>query len=210
MIVPLLLALALGFKHSYDADHILVVSTLLGKTKSFRQSVSMSLSWAAGHMLTAGIISIILFSFKETFLTPYLKLFDTVVGVMLIVLGVIALNEVRKMHFHPHRHGRTRHVHPHERGGHYHKHMFGIGIVHGLASNDELLILLTTLITLSSIWALLLGIAVFSIGVVLGMVVYAYLFSAPLLVAHGELLRKSFILVSGGLSIAYGVATLIG
>lgn len=214
--LPLLLALILGFKHSFDADHILAVSTMLTKTKSLKHSIKMSMSWALGHMITAGIISIILFYFKETLFSKFLSSFELVVGIMLIFLGIMAFNDVRRMQYHKHKHGheeeRHAHLHAHSKEArqHYHKHMFGIGIVHGLASNDELLILLTVLFSLTSIFVLLLGIAIFSIGVVLGMVLYATLFSYPLLSANKASFKKFISIGTGSLSILYGIFMLAG
>lgn len=209
--LPFLLALVLGFKHSFDADHILAVSTMLTRSRSVKHSIKMSMSWALGHMITAGIIAIILFYFKETFFSEFLSSFELIIGVMLIFLGLMAFNDVRRMQYHRHKHrhdyGRHAHIHAHSKEGkqHYHKHMFGIGIIHGLASNDEILILLTALFSFTSIFVLLLGIAIFSIGVVLGMVLYATIFSYPLLSSRRESFKKIISIGSGGLSILYGI-----
>src|SRR5437867_9471975 len=52
----IVLALALGFKHSYDADHLVAVSNLITRSGSIRKTSLISVSWAAGHMVTAAII----------------------------------------------------------------------------------------------------------------------------------------------------------
>ena len=70
------LALLLGFKHSYDADHLIAVSGILRKIKSFKSSIRIGISWAAGHMITAAIATIALFVFKDSilkFILPHLK-----------------------------------------------------------------------------------------------------------------------------------------
>ena len=72
------LALALGFKHSYDADHLVAVSNLLSRSKDLRRTTLMSVSWAAGHMLTASGITVILFVFRELLLRPFLDAFEVV------------------------------------------------------------------------------------------------------------------------------------
>lgn len=204
------LALMLGFKHSYDPDHLIAVSNILSKTRSFRESVQISVSWALGHMLTATIITITLFYFKEFFLTKLLEKFDLLVGVMLVVLGILTLNDLRRAHYHKHAHTTQNrsHFHPHsgEDRKHTHRHMFGIGIIHGLASNDELLLLLTVSLSISTLPGLLLGVLLFSIGVVLGMVAYGLIFSYPLIKARADAIKKAIILVSGTLSIIYGIA----
>ena len=71
-----LLALALGFKHSYDADHIVAVSNILKNSKSIKNAFKISMSWAAGHLLTALLITAILYSFKDTILRNFLGKFE--------------------------------------------------------------------------------------------------------------------------------------
>src|SRR5437870_8246664 len=58
----IVLALALGFKHSYDADHLVAVSNLITRSGSIRKTSLISVSWAAGHMVTAAIITVLLYA----------------------------------------------------------------------------------------------------------------------------------------------------
>ncbi|MEK6947167.1 MAG: hypothetical protein AABX32_06180, partial [Nanoarchaeota archaeon] len=62
------LALVLGFKHSYDSDHLIAVSNILRKVDSIKSSVKVGFSWAVGHMITATVITVILYMFRETVL----------------------------------------------------------------------------------------------------------------------------------------------
>lgn len=55
VVAIMILALALGFKHSYDADHLIAVSSILRRAKSIRSSWKSSIFWAIGHMITAAI-----------------------------------------------------------------------------------------------------------------------------------------------------------
>jgi len=202
------LALLLGFKHSYDADHIIAVANFLRKADTLKSAVRISVSWALGHMITAAIITTLLYVFRESLLTAFLANFEKVVGVMLIVLGLFSLKDVFNLHSHAHKHEGISHEHPHRHAqdfnGHVHKHMFGIGIIHGIASNDELLILFTASLGLSTLWGILAGVAVFSIGVVLGMVLFALIFSYPLLKSRSEALYKAVTMITGAVSVAYG------
>lgn len=204
-----LLALALGFKHSYDADHLVAVSNLIVKSRSNRQTLSMSVSWALGHMLTASIITLLIFQFKEFFLTRILTHFELAVGAMLIVLGAVSLISLRKdaIHVHRHTHEGETHEHPHfhlAHAEHYHTHMFGIGIVHGLASNDELLILFTASLGISSLAGLLSYLAIFTVGVIAGMVIFGFVLSFPISRIGAGSLNKLVSLVVGMISIGYG------
>jgi len=212
------LALALGFKHSYDADHLVAVSNFLARSTSLRKTTFMSISWAAGHMATASIITAVLFFGREAFLTEVLEPLEIAVGVMLIVLGVVSLAWEYEVlpkfgHVHRHRHdGEPEHEHAHVHRHPYRDHgaMFGIGIVHGLASNDELLILFVSALSVASLAGLLLGVAVFSAGVVIGMVSFGLALTAPIRRWSEKRVRRAVALVTGVLSIVYGALLLLG
>src|SRR5213596_1463910 len=170
----IVLALALGFKHSYDSDHPVAVSNLITRSGCIRRTSFISGSSAAGHMVTAAIITVLLYAFRQTILSDVLAHLDLLVAVMLLLIGTIGLLwEFNVLHVHEHWHGLVQHRHFHTwLHGHLTKHgehktMFSIGIVHGLASNDELLVLL--------------GVAVFSLGVVMGMIVFAVSLNYPIL-----------------------------
>ena len=203
-----LLALLLGIKHSFDADHLIAVSNLLAKSQSLKQTVKMAASWASGHMITAVIITAILFVFRDA-LSPILEHFEILVALMLIFLGVVSIRQVG-MHFHAHRHGGLEHEHLHGHDGNVHKHMFGIGIVHGLASNDELLVLITATLGLSSFLSITAGIAVFSAGVIIGMIAYSLLLAYPLIRISREGISRAVNAVAGSLSLVYGLLLLFG
>lgn len=96
-----------------------------------------------------------------------------------------------------------------ERKFHFHLHLFGIGLIQGLASNDELLLLLVVSMGLSSLTAMLFGIGIFSIGVMIGMVLYSAFFTMPLIKSNSEKLSQIFGVFIGILSIFYGTAMLL-
>ncbi len=213
------LALALGFKHSYDADHLVAVSNLLVRSHNLRRTTLMSMSWAAGHMLTASGITVILFVFRESLLQNFLARFELIVGVMLVAIGAVGLlweykvlQRIGLVHEHPHEHagGEHRHPHFHVRRLGEHGTMFGIGVVHGLASNDELLILLVAAFSVATIEGLLVGVGVFSLGVVLGMVLFGVGISYPMLRWGGGRIRRTVNTVAAVLSLVYGILLLAG
>lgn len=83
--------------------------------------------------------------------------------------------------------------------------MFGIGIVQGLASNDELLLLLTASLSLTTLTGIVIGIALFGMGVVAGMFGYSLLFNLALTRVSMEKFRSTIGLAAGGISVTYGV-----
>jgi len=210
----MVLALVLGVKHSYDSDHLIAVSNLLRKVDSVKSSIRIGFSWAIGHMLTATIITIALFIFKESFLNNILPHFEKIVGSMLIVLGILSLRDFFSFHSHRHSHGGIVHSHPHihlkkhQAKKHPHIHMFGIGVMHGLASNDEFLILFTVSFAVTSIGGLIAALGLFSFGVVLGMAMFTIVFSYPLIKLHSEKIYKFVSFGTGSMGIIYGTLML--
>ena len=108
------LALILGFKHSYDADHLIAVANFLRKAQTVTSAVRISASWALGHMMTAAIVTVLLYAFRESVLKSFLGNFEKVAGIMLIALdagedglvelimlqgGAIIFEEVAAAHF---------------------------------------------------------------------------------------------------------------
>ncbi|MBI2184561.1 MAG: hypothetical protein HYU39_06340 [Thaumarchaeota archaeon] len=221
-----LLAFALGVKHAYDADHLVAVSNFLTRSKGIRDTSRMTLSWAIGHMFTAAIITVILFTVvtQVEAVTTILNQFENMVAFMLIAIGAIGIImgfRAPTVHEHPHTHpGGIVHSHPHShRFGrlgriasktHLHHPLLGVGIIHGLASNDELLFLFVAGLGVGSLELLLGGVAVFTIGVVLGMVIFGVLVTYPVLKYGMGRVQLVLNVVVGALSIAYGLMILYG
>src|SRR5438094_6675563 len=143
----MVLALVLGFKHSYDADHLVAVSNLITRSGSVRKTSLMSVAWAAGHMVTAAIITVLLYTFRQTLLTEFLAHLDLLVAVMLLGIGVVGLLwEFNVFHVHEHWHGLVQHRHFYTLLHGYfpkygdHTTIFSIEIVPGLASNYDVLV----------------------------------------------------------------------
>lgn len=206
------LALVLGFKHSYDADHLLAVSNILRKSASLKSSVKLGISWAFGHMLTATIVTTLLYVFRESLLQSWLASLEKVVGVMLVVLGALSLKDALLRHSHRHKHHGLSHSHAHihgrEEAGHFHRHIFGIGIIQGLASNDELLVLFTASLGVTSLGGIILGTGLFSLGVVLGMVAFSLLFSYPIIKLHSDFFYRIISFIAGIVGVVYGIRML--
>jgi len=100
------------------------------------------------------------------------------------------------------------HLHIHDDHKHLHKHMFGIGIIHGLASNDELLVLITATLGLTNFAQIITVIIMFSAGVILGMMLFSLVLTYPLI--NNEKIGRLVNVIAGVLSIGYGTAILLG
>ena len=207
-------ALLLGFKHSFDLDHLLTVSNFLTKSGSLKSAFKTGASWALGHIVTTAAITILLFVFRESLLNKILTHFDKIAGVMIIVIGIITLKNFFVIHRHKHKHGKKLHSHLHihtkiHHSNHLHNHLFGIGIIQGLASNNELFILLTASLGISTIGSIILGIGAFSIGTILGMILFSLIFSYQLIKAYSGKIYKFVTFSTGFLSIVYGCLVLL-
>ncbi len=218
-----LLALVLGFKHAYDADHLVAVSNFLIRSKNITETSRMTVSWGLGHMITAAIITITLFTLATQVksITGMLDQLELAVAVMLIAIGAIGiLFGAPKTHDHLHEHGGEAHSHVHNHRFrafgllgqklHFHHPLFGVGIVHGLASNDELIAIFVAGLGVGSLELLLGGVAVFTVGVVLGMTLFGVAITYPIF-KHG--MRKVHLainMIAGSLSIVYGLMIIAG
>ena len=214
-------ALILGIKHSFDADHLVAVSGLLTRSPTIRRTSMLSLSWALGHMVTASIITIILFTFKETLFKDFLANLDILVPIMLIVIAILTLAfEFNLIHIHKHKHEdqssiitkEHTHVHTHILGSNKRDHssMVGIGIIHGIASNDELLVLLTLTIGFQDLLGVLLGVGVFTIGVIIGMVAFGISINFPVQKWGTKRVTRTINVSIASLSIFYAIWLLAG
>ncbi len=213
----MVLALALGFKHSYDADHLVAVSNLITRSGSVKKTSFMSVSWAIGHMTTATVITVLLYAFRQTLLAEFLGNLDLLVAVMLVIIGVVGiLWEFNILHVHEHWHGLMQHTHLHTwLHGHLtrhgeHKTMFSIGIVHGVASNDELLVLFVVALGVTTLSGILIGVGIFSLGVVVGMILFAASLNYPILRWGSAPVRHVVNVAVAVLSIAYAALLFAG
>ncbi|MHA2225838.1 MAG: HoxN/HupN/NixA family nickel/cobalt transporter [Candidatus Hodarchaeales archaeon] len=217
----LFLALILGIKHSFDADHLVAVSGLLTRSETVKRTMSLSLSWSLGHMATASILTIILFTFRETLLKGVLNSLEILVPLMLILIAFLTLAwEFDLIHYHRHEHqgehtdqsAEHSHFHPHISKNRKNEHgaMVGIGIVHGIASNDELLLLFTLTLGINSLFGILAGVLFFTVGVIAGMVVYGLSINFPIQKWGQKRVSRVINVSIASLSIFYAVWLLVG
>lgn len=229
----------LGIKHSLDVDHVAAVSTLMVRSPKISHTVKMAITWALGHTLTAGILTIILFLMKDVFLSSFLAGFELIIAIMLIVIGLITLileSNLIKITQRPHIH--HFHIHFSKKNSHHH-HSKGIngqdgnttlkpepngllrinnnfiaigliGILQGLASNDELLIILAFTLNLNNLLMVIIGIVLFSLGVSLGMIAWSSLLNLPKIKGKQEKVIKWLNISIAIIAIVYGIYLLLG
>jgi high-affinity nickel-transport protein len=115
----------LGMRHATDPDHVIAVSTIVGRYRTMGGASLIGALWGVGHTLTILIVGggIILFGWV---IPERLGLsLEFAVGLLLILLGILnlrgigeLLNDLRHsgqgpVHAHPHTHGDYIHNHAH-------------------------------------------------------------------------------------------------
>ena len=102
------------------------------------------------------------------------------------------------------------HLHLHGISKKEHGAMVGIGIIHGLASNDELLLLFTLTIGIEELSGILLGVVFFTLGVILGMVVYGLSINFPVQKWGQKRVTRVVNVTIASISIIYAIWLLLG
>lgn len=218
----------LGIKHATDADHVVAITTLLGKNGKIRHSAFVGVLWGLGHSITVTIVAIpiIFYSFV---IPPNLELvLEFFVGAMLVVLGTLTLSGITEKiskHFtplsiHKHAHKATNisthsHLHLHIldsiNTGLHHIGIFQtirpvlVGLIHGLAGSAgiALLILSTIKNPLLSAFYLL----IFHFGIIIGMMIITTLLGASIILVKrkSEKIHQYLVIFSGIISFALGL-----
>ncbi|RMG65898.1 MAG: hypothetical protein D6715_07810 [Calditrichaeota bacterium] len=175
-----------GFKHAFEPDHVLAVSTLLHREKKWSRALRMGLAWGAGHTTTLTLAVLVVNTLRIELASQWLPYFELPVALMLLLLGGLALRDTlrRLRHLHVHTHDGIPHAHV---GSHPHPHTFPflrqgwrgylVGLVHGMAGSGALLLLVAATLP-SRLQAL--GYALcFGAGSILGMGAITTLLALP-------------------------------
>lgn len=111
----LLLGILLGVKHAFDADHLVAVTTIVSAYRNPLKAIWVGVSWGLGHTTTLLLVGILVLFVKITLSEQIARLFEFLVGVVLVILGVQVFWSLRRsrVHLHPHSHDSQSHVHFH-------------------------------------------------------------------------------------------------
>ena len=182
----LALGLLIGMQHALEADHLAAVTAIAARKTSARKIISHGAFWGIGHTLTLmGVAGGALYLGLEIPVKTTAWL-ETIVGILLILLGgnLLARLIKERIHFHFHCHNAEKlHIHAHSHAGeegvhekllHNHEHSnilpwrsLLIGMVHGLAGSAALLILTTQIVSSPLVGLIYVGL--FGLGSVFGM-----------------------------------------
>lgn len=122
----------LGMRHATDADHVIAVSTIVSRHRSFRHAAVIGALWGVGHTLTILIVGSGIILFGWVIPTRIGLSMEFSVGIMLILLGVLNLTgflqwitsnfSPSKVQPHSHERSVTLHAHVHSHGDYIHTH----------------------------------------------------------------------------------------
>jgi high-affinity nickel-transport protein len=136
----LFLGFFLGMRHATDADHVVAIATIVSRERSVAGSALIGAAWGVGHTVTVMAVGAAIIVFGIV-IPPRLGMsMEFAVGIMLVLLGVLALTGTGRaggaadahagvpggheldVHDHLHAHGDYlhRHLHGHGPGAHGH------------------------------------------------------------------------------------------
>lgn len=191
--LPIIFALGFlgGFKHAFEPDHVVAVSTLLHREPKLTPALKTGAAWGAGHTTTLFIGVLIIGLLRIQLSESMLAYFEIPVAIMLFGLGAYALyiSIARITSLRRHKHDDIEHYHV---GDQPHPHDFpvkrsgwqgyGVGMVHGLAGSGAMLLLVAA--TLPSLTIGLVYALIFGIGSILGMGAVTLVLALPFLASR--------------------------
>lgn len=189
------LGFLLGLKHATDADHVVAITTIVSRERSFKRAAWIGGLWGIGHSLTVFLVGGALVVFRIA-MPPRVGLaLEFGVALMLILLGFNNLRPAGAAQ--PHSHEiptRFNGVRP-----------IAIGIVHGLAGSAAAALLVLAAIP-DTTYALA-YLFIFGVGTIAGMTLITAMLAVPSVYAADRVVRlqSGIRLAAGALSLAFGL-----
>lgn len=194
----------LGMRHALEPDHLAAMTTLVSRERSGYKAAFLGACWGVGHTIALVVVGAALVLLRAEMPARVATLFEFLVALMLIALGVRAILIAARQG------GETRHLHAHRfvvhsHGGvapHVHigawtlgRRPLLVGAIHGLAGSGALTALV--LATLPTTAARLTYMALFGLGSTAGMAALSGLLGWPLarLGAHHSVSRAVSLIV---------------
>jgi len=204
----------LGMRHALEPDHLTAVSTLVSGERSSVRAAMLGASWGIGHTLSLVVVGAVLVVLRAEMPARVGDLFELLVAIMLVTLGVrailIAVRQGPVGPTHTHHHGHVVHRHA---GARPHVHVgtwtlarrpLIVGAVHGLAGSGALTALV--LATLTSTVARITYMTLFGFGSTLGMAILSGLLGWPLArIGANHSITRGLSIIVGCLSIGLGL-----
>lgn len=188
LVFTFIASLLLGMRHATDPDHIVAVTTIVTRERSLSKAAKIGAVWGVGHTLTLLIVGGTIIAFKVALDARLGLSMELCVAIMLIVLGLLNLFNVRA-----------------SANSLNTRRPFLVGVVHGLAGSAGAALLIVPLID-DPRWAAIYLIT-FGFGTIVGMALITLSIAFPSLLAsaHVPSFQRSLRLVSGAVSLVFGL-----
>jgi hypothetical protein len=201
LLATLLLGFFLGIRHATDADHVVAVSTIVGREPSRRGALWIGAAWGVGHTATILAVGGAIVVFNLVIPARLGLSMELTVAAMLVVLGLMNLRSAVKRLDEV-----TGHAdHPPSLSGNRYLRPLVVGVLHGLAGSAAIALLVLGTVREPAWGFLYLGL--FGGGTVVGMMLLTTAMSVPL--AHASRRFASFdrllARTTGVLSMAFGL-----
>jgi high-affinity nickel permease len=212
----LLLGFLIGLRHALEADHVAAITVLVTRAKHVSQALPFGVMWGIGHTLTLFTFGAVILVLNNNLPQSITLMLETLVGLMLVMLGVDVIYRLikKRMHFHSHVHAdKKQHIHAHsheneknhDASPHGHEHFkelsfraLAVGMMHGLAGSAALVLL--TMQSVEPVSARIIYIGLFGLGSIAGMGLLSIVIAVPL-----RYIANSMTWAYNGLSAVLGV-----
>ncbi len=217
-------AFALGAAHALEVDHMVAVTTFVGGQPQVKPAIAFGVRWGLGHSVVVLVAGGLLALSGLTVPEAAEGWAELAVGIVLIALGLWAIRNARRLHFHdPASHGGHAHLHAHAPGDHPHEHHHVqadpgrrhrhlptmIGAVHGLAGTAPVVALIPVTL-IGGLGAALVYLAMFGLGTVLAMGLYAAVAAVAVQrAAKSVKAARMAALLTAGASVVVGVIWIV-
>jgi high-affinity nickel permease len=124
----LAIGFVLGMRHATDPDHVIAVSTIVSRERSFLKAGFIGILWGLGHTLTILVVGAAIILFGLAIPVRAGLAMEFCVGLVLILLGVLNLTGAMRWMSakfspaHPPVIGEHAHIHEHDAKLHFHWH----------------------------------------------------------------------------------------
>lgn len=211
------LGFLLGLRHATDADHVVAVTAIVSRERSFARAARIGALWGIGHSLTVIVLGGALVVFRIA-IPPRVGLgLEFAVALVLILLGFSNLRTPAAVSVETATDvdtataaagtdaavasARATTAESARTGWR----PLAVGVIHGLAGSAAVAILVLAAIPQTA-WALA-YLVVFGLGTIVGMTVITWLIAAPAVLAAGRVVRfqRGIRLAAGALSLLFGL-----
>jgi len=178
------LAFGLGMLHALDADHVIAITGLSCQKPDRKTGLLYCTRWALGHGCVLLLIGTTVMLLGMAIPKNLSVLAESLVGIVLIMIGLTVLWNIYRQHAHLHfhvHHGLLHHAHwhshkqsrqEHQDDQHQHSHApVLVGMIHGSAGSAPLLAVLP-LSQMTSPWVGMFYLLLFGTGVFVAMLVF--------------------------------------